>query len=163
MRHDACSLHQPGTGFAVRFLRGLKMKLFKLLAIAPLVLLSTNAMAQSRDHRGDDRRSDSRRSYDSRDRGRYDNDRSYRGSRYSYSYSRPYSNYRPARSYSRGYVAVVDPYYYDDYYYAPSYAYGAYDYYRPTYRPYVYYPAPRYRSGISIGLTFGGSRHGRRR
>ena len=140
------------------------MKAFKLAAIVPLVLLSTTVFAQDGRSRNDGRRyeSSSFRANDS-SRGRYDNHnrydsgRRYTGSRYS-SYSRPYAYssrvYRP-----NVYVSTYDPYYYDDYGYVGYSSYGYSP--RPVYRPYAYY-APRYRSGIVLGVNIGGSRGGYR-
>lgn len=130
------------------------MKLLKLLALAPLVLLSTDAFAQGRHdgNRGRDRGSYSSRDNGRYDRGRYDNHRYYSAPRsYSYStYAPRYRAYRPsAYVYSAPY-GYYDPYY-DDYgYYPSSYRYYSAPYYR-TYRP-----------RVSIGVSIGGRSHRRR-
>lgn len=149
------------------------MKVLKLIAIVPLVLLSANSFAQSRqqDSRRDsyddrDRGWDNDSRYDDRDRdrhydSRYDNrdryrnsGRRYNGARYSNAYSAPYAYYPPARP--RLSVGI-----YDDYGYS-SYGYGGYDayaYYPPVaYR--VYRPAPVLRLSLSLGGRSG--RHVRR-
>ncbi|MEO8359498.1 MAG: hypothetical protein ABI672_05665 [Vicinamibacteria bacterium] len=143
------------------------MKLLKFLAVAPILLLSTEVFAQSRGHQSGNSRG--RDSYSRNDDGRrYDNDRRYSGARYSSSYARPYSysSYRPyyPRTYSiRPYVRPVYVgsaydygYYNDDYSYDPAISYGYDDYPSVYYRSYGYYPAPRYRNGLSIGLHIGG-------
>ena len=142
------------------------MKVLKLIAIAPLVLLSANTFAQGRQQgsRNDWDSYESRNSYSDRGRG-YDSGygdrdryrssgRRYTGSRYSYSYgARPvyYPRVRPGLR-----VGL-----YDDYGYA-SYGYGGYE-------PYGYYPPVRYQVYrpapiLSLRLNLGGrGGHGRRR
>lgn len=142
------------------------MKVLKLIAILPLVLLSADASAQGRHHgsRNDRDSHGGRNLYNDRDHGRggysaYDDHdryrisgRRYTGSRYSYSYVAPYAYYPPSRPSSLS-IGL-----YDDY----RYGYGSASY---GHSPYDYYPASSYRGyrpapGLGLSLNIGG-RHGR--
>ena len=142
------------------------MKVLKLIAIVPLVLLSANSFAQARQQgsRNDRDSYRSRNSSDDRDPGRrgdsrYDRDQyrgsgRYVGSRYSYRYVAPYVSY--PRSRPSGLTIGL----YDDYGYA---TYGYRDYGYGYYPPVVYRsyrPAPILRVSLNIGGRGG---RGRRR
>lgn len=153
------------------------MKVLKLIAIVPLVLLSANTFAQGRQQgsRNDRDSYGSRNSYNDRDRydsGYNDRDRGrgydsgysdrhrtsgrrYTGSRYSYSSVAPYASYRPS-----GLSIGL----YNDYGYGADYGYG-YGSASYGYSPYGSYPASSYRSyrpatGLRLSLNIGG-RNGR--
>lgn len=142
------------------------MKMLRLMAVVPLVLLSANSFAQGRQgsrndsYRDRGERYDSR--YDDRDRDRYryrDSGRRYSGVRYTNSYYAP-SVYYPRARPSRLTVGIYNDYV--DYGYS-SYGYSAYDYYPPvSYR--VYRPAPVLRLSLNIGGRGGRQAYrGRRR
>lgn len=143
------------------------MKVLKLIAIVPLVLLSATAFAQGRQQGSRDDRGSygGRNSYNDRDHGRgYEgygdrnryrgSGRGYTGSRYAYAYAAPYAV--PYGYYSRPSGLSIGLY--DGYGYA-GYGYGDYrnsDYGYGNYPPVrVYQPAPV----LSFRLNIGG--HGR--
>ena len=146
------------------------MKVLKLIAIIPLVLLSANTFAQSRQQGSRNERDSygSRNSYNDRDHGRgsegyggrnryRSSGRGYAGSRHSYSYVAPYGyDSRP----SGLSIGLYDDYGSASYGYS-DYGHGDYgDYgdsdYGSSYYPPVRYPVYRPAPVLSFRLNIGG-------